>query len=183
MKLKATKLELKQTFNGDMELTLHIANESIYISKQIAREEDLKGELAVEIKKYIKHRTINQNDFLWSIETKLANFYNKSVNEIHRADLIAYGVPFGQATMKYEKAEEFCKTNYGRIEKEKTQDGVRIALFTLYKSSSELNTKEFSHLVDAILEEAKGNDIDITQDNADFESLQKQWERNEKQKK
>lgn len=177
MKLKATKFELKQTFDGDMELTLHISKESIYSVRQMRQEEELKGELTVDIKKYVKHRTINQNDFLWSIETKLANYYNKSVNEIHRTNLIAYGVPFGQATMKYEKAEEFCKTNYARIEKEKTQDGIRIALFTLFKGSSEMNTKEFSKLVNAILEECQSCGIEIEQDKENFKSLIKQMEK------
>ena len=177
MKLKATKFELKQTFDGGVELTLHIAKESSYSAKQMRFDKTLENDLTVDIKKYVKHRTINQNDFLWSIETKLANYYNKSVNEIHRTNLIAYGVPFGQATMKYEKAEEFCKTNYARIEKEKTQNGIRIALFTLFKGSSEMNTKEFSKLVNAILEECQSCGIEIEQDKENFKSLIKQMEK------
>lgn len=185
MKLKANKYDLKQNFNGDIELTLHISKESYYTAKQIQKDDKLQGELSIEIKKYSKHRTLNQNDFLWALETKLADYYNKSVNEIHRTNLIAYGVPYGQAVMKYELAEDYCKTNYARIEKEKTERGVRVALFTIYKGSSQMNTREFTRLVDGIIAECKSCEIDIEYDKADFTNLINQMQRkeNETQKK
>lgn len=184
MKLKANDYNIKRLLNGEIELTFKIDKESNYNVLSIPKQSDLNGYLSVEIKKWINHRTIDQNSLLWAIETKLANYYNKNVNEVHKENLISYGVPFGQAIMLYENAEQYCKTNYAKIENEKIEKGKKIALFTIYKGSSEMDTLEFSRLVNAILVECKSNGIDVEQNKKDFESLQKEWSnKNEKQKK
>ena len=67
----------KQTFDGDIELTLTVAKESIYSARQMRHEEELKGELTVDIKKYVKHRTINQNDFYGALKQNLLTTITK----------------------------------------------------------------------------------------------------------
>ena len=166
MKFKATKYEIKNNLSGEAEITFKVSPENKWAVLQIPNDETLQNELVVEIKKYRNARTLNQNDLLWAIETKLAEKLKLPTQEVHKENIFNYSVKLGVVLMKKDVADRYIKTKkYARIEREEIKQGVPCAYVELFLGSSQLNTSEFSVLVDGVLQECKNVGI-----NVDFEA-------------
>ncbi len=173
MKFKATNYDIKQSLKGDIEITFFVAPENSYAVKTIIKDEALQGNISVEVKKYRKPRTLDQNALLWAIETKIAHVLKTTPKEVHKSNLLDYGVKIGEAIMRQELAEKWCKNNYCTIINAYKKKGVNLAKIAIYKGSSEYTTEEFSRLVDGVLEECKQLGINVAYESKELQSLLK----------
>lgn len=171
MKFKANSYDISKTLAGDIKLTLNIGKEFGYPVLKMIEDEDLKGDLTVEIKKYRKARTLDQNSLLYAIEDKLAKALKLSNTQVHRQNLIDYGVCIGDAVMLAKLAQEWCKNNYAQIISEKEKEGKQQALIRLYKGSSQMDTKEFASLVDGVLSECENVGVNVEYESKEIKRL------------
>jgi hypothetical protein len=171
MKFKATKYDVKVSLKGVAEITLTAAPEHSHILRQILNEKDLQGELTIEIKKFSKPRSKDQNSMLYAIEEKLAEALNLSAQEVHKKNILDYGVKLGEAIMLSNLAHNWCKSNYGKVISEKVEKGKAVAKIELYAGSSELNTKEFKTLLDGVLQECENVGVNVEYESKELKSL------------
>jgi transcription termination factor NusB len=171
MKFKANSYDIVKTPAGDVKLTLNIGKEFGYPVLKMIEDEDLKGDLTVEIKKYRKARTQDQNSLLYAIEDKLAKALKLSNKEVHFRNLLDYGVCIGEAVMLAKFALEYCKDNYAEIITEKEKDGICQAKVRLYKGSSQMDTKEFASLVDGVLSECENIGVNVEYESKEIKRL------------
>jgi hypothetical protein len=115
-----------------------------------------------EIKEYKQKRSLNANDYYWTLINKIANKLKLSKEELHLKMLKEYGqvayaiLPAEQNIIGYTKYFEEIKTikkgNYFFKE------------YKLFKGSSEMNKTEFSILLDGVIYEAKELGIETLED-------------------
>lgn len=110
-----------------------------------------------EIKENIKKRTLNQNSYYWKLVNEVANKIGISKEEVH-FDLLRN---YSQRTLITVKSnidvEDFLE--YYELERETEINGVDFKIYKVYKGSSKMNKKEFSLLLEGIIQEAQQLDI------------------------
>lgn len=113
-------------------------------------------------------RGLTANAYFYVLQNKLADKLKMSNEELHfnliksYSDAVLVTLPFEIDITGYAKYYELYKT--GTIKEKKVNQ------YLLYKSSHEMNTKEFSRLLDGLIEECKQQDID-TKTPAEIEEL------------
>lgn len=121
----------------------------------------LKGEtpaLEITVREAKKQRSLDQNAYLWALLGEIARVIGTSNREVYLAVLEAYTQPMW-LTMPAAARNELLREPFRIIHVENTlPDGKIEAL--CWKSSKYLDTKEFSHLLDMTLEEARQVGID-----------------------
>lgn len=114
--------------------------------------------LEITVKEARKHRSLDQNAYLWALLGEIARVIGTSNREVYLAILEAYTTPMW-LTMPAAARNDLLREPFRIIHVENTlPDGKIEAL--CWKSSKYLDTKEFSHLLDMTLEEAKQVGID-----------------------
>lgn len=114
--------------------------------------------LEITVKEAKKHRSLDQNAYLWALLGEIARVIGTSNREVYLAVLEAYTTPMW-LTMPAAARNDLLREPFRIIHVENTlPDGKIEAL--CWKSSKYLDTKEFSHLLDMTLEEAKQVGID-----------------------
>lgn len=114
--------------------------------------------LEITVKEAKKHRSLDQNAYLWALLGEIARVIGTSNREVYLAVLEAYTTPMW-LTMPARARNDLLREPFRIIHVENTlPDGKIEAL--CWKSSKYLDTKEFSHLLDMTLEEAKQVGID-----------------------
>ena len=171
MKFKAENFEIRHSLKGAVEITFKAAPEYFSAVRKMATDKDLDGLLFVEVKKYRKSRTLDQNALLWAVENKISDAMKLKVDDVHRQNVIDYGVRLGEAIKLAELAEKWAKTNYAKVLAEKTEKGVKMAKIALYKGSSDMDTKEFARLVDGVFAEAENLGLDIEYESRELRQL------------
>jgi len=171
MKLKCNGYEISRTLKGTVKLTLNVDPVSNFSALQMQNEKDYDGDLTVTINKYRKNRTIDQNSLLWSIEQKLALKLNLPTQEVHRKNICSYSQRLGQALMPLNLAEKWCVDNYAEIDHETQEKGKKLAVVNLFIGSSQLDTKEFSILVDGVIQECQQHGLNVDYENNELRSL------------
>ncbi len=115
-----------------------------------------------EIKEYRERRSINANSYYWSLINQLSNKLNLGNEELHRKMLKEYGqVMIVPLTLKQNPEgyfKYFEKYKKGKI------NNVEVILYKVYKPSSEMNSKEFSILLDGLVQECREMDIPTLED-------------------
>ena len=73
--------------------------------------------------------------------------------------------------MRSELAEKWCKDNYAKVVAEKIENGIKVAKVELYAGSSDLNTQEFSVLLDGVLQECQNVGVNVDYESGELKSL------------
>lgn len=126
----------------------------------------------LEIKEKKKKRSLNANAYCWKLCTEIANVLRSDKDSIYFKMLKRYGqselvsVRADIDVSGYFKYYEYFGTGYAK--------GKEFTHYTVFKGSSEYDTREMSILLDGIVDEAKNLDIP-TLDDLEFERLCKEW--------
>lgn len=114
--------------------------------------------LEITVREARKHRSLDQNAYFWALLGEIAKVLGTSNREIYLAVLEAYTQPMW-LTMPARARQDLLREPFRIIHVQNNlPDGTIDAL--CWKSSKYLDTKEFSHLLDMVLEEAKQVGID-----------------------
>lgn len=110
-----------------------------------------------EIKERKEKRTLTQNAYYWVLVNELANCLRKSKEEVHFDMLKDYS----QVELITVKSNVDIKgfVRYYEFEREANISEVKFNVYKVYKGSSEMNKKEFSVLLEGIIQEAKQQGI------------------------
>lgn len=110
-----------------------------------------------EIKERKSKRILTQNAYYWVLVNELANCLRKSKEEMHFELLKDYS----QVALITIKSNIDIKgyIKYYELEREANISGVKFNVYKVYKGSSEMNKKEFSVLLEGIIQEAKQQGI------------------------
>lgn len=110
-----------------------------------------------EIKERKEKRTLTQNAYYWVLVNELANCLRKSKEEVHFDMLKDYS----QVELITVKSNVDIKgfVRYYEFEREANISEIKFNVYKVYKGSSEMNKKEFSVLLEGIIQEAKQQGI------------------------
>jgi hypothetical protein len=138
-------------------------------------------ELDVKLSKYRKKRSLSANSLMWIYLQKMAEVLQSDKWSIYLQMLRKYG-QFTYVVVKPQAVEEFVK-NWRECEVlgEIEVNGNKGVQILCYFGSSTYNTKDFSFLLNGIIEECKEIGIDTISDE-EFERLMKDYEESHKAK-
>lgn len=174
IELKFLKGRITKEFTGGYEVTLSIPPEE---KNNIEPLYDLLTDDKIKVCKidhYRKKRSINANNYMWELVTKIADKLRVSKEEVYLQMLKRYGqstvvsvvdeaVAIFMKTVQY--AEEFGKG---------TVNGKAFTHIKVFVGSSNYNTKEMSVLIDGIVSEC--NDLQIpTMTMNEIQRLKDNW--------
>ena len=111
-----------------------------------------------EVKPHKEKRTNTQNNYLWSLYNKMAVVLKTSQDEVHLEMLKKYGKIAILPLLPSENPNGYFK--YYDEKGLSKINGQEVKLYKVYKRSSEMNTLEFSHLIDGVISECKELDIE-----------------------
>lgn len=133
-----------------------------------------------EVKEYKQKRSLDANAYLWTLCDKIAKSMTGAITkeDIYK-DAISYVGVFEPLIIS-EKAFERFKENWqkqglGYLVKEVSKKDKCVKIFVYYGSST-YDTKEMSKLIEFIVEQAKGLNIE-TKPDAEIKSLLDRWDR------
>lgn len=112
-----------------------------------------------EIKQKRKKRSNDANALCWKLCTEIANVLRTDKESIYVDMLKQYGQSDIWAGGKETKPEQHFKY-YDYFGKRIIQ-GQEVLFYTVYRGSSEYDTREMSILIDGIIDEAKALDIEV----------------------
>jgi len=167
---------IRQEFMGDYELLLTIPKDQKSVIEPLY---DLLTDDKVKVCKidhYKKKRSLNANSYAWVLITEIANKLRTSKEEVYLQMLKRYGqssvisiineaVPVFMKSVKY--AEEFGKG---------TVNGKDFTHIKVYMGSSEMDSKQFSILLDGIVSECELLSIPTLED-LEIRRLIEEWGR------
>ena len=174
IELNFLKGTIRQEFMGDYELLLTIPKDQKNIIEPLY---DLLTDDKVKVCKidhYRKKRSLNANAYCWKLCTEIANKLRASKDEVYLQMLKRYGqssivsvveeaVPVFMKSVKY--AEEFGKG---------TVNGKDFTHIKVYMGSSEMDSKQFSILLDGIVSECELLSIPTLED-LEIRRLIEEW--------
>lgn len=110
-----------------------------------------------EIKEHRAKRTLTQNAYYWVLVNELANCLRKSKEEVH-FDLLK---DYSQVALVTLKSNVDIKgyIRYYQFERETIISEVKFNIYKVYKGSSEMDKKEFSILLEGLIQEAQQQGI------------------------
>jgi len=174
IELNFLKGTIRQEFMGDYELLLTIPKDQKSVIEPLY---DLLTDDKVKVCKidhYKKKRSLNANSYAWVLITEIANKLRASKEEVYFQMLKRYSqssvisiveeaVPVFMKSVKY--AEEFGKG---------TINGKEFTHIKVYMGSSEMDSKQFSILLDGIVSECELLSIPTLED-LEIRRLIEEW--------
>lgn len=174
MELTFISGKITRQFNGDFEATLIIPKDqerSMESLNELLNDEKVK---TCKIDHYKKKRSLNANSYAWVLITEIANKLRASKDEVYLQMLKRYSqssvvsivdeaVPVFMKSVKY--AEEFGKG---------TINGKDFTHIKVYMGSSEMDSKQFSILLDGIVSECELLSIPTLED-LEIRRLIEEW--------
>ena len=133
---------------------------------------DLNQEKQYEVKEVRNRRSLSANGYFWVLCNEIGNVLNKSKEEVHIELLKSYGQILLVPLLPNQDPKGFFE--YFEYECEREINGVEAVYFKVFKRSSEMNSKEFSILLEGTVQEAKNLDIK-TYDEIKIEKLISEW--------
>lgn len=112
-----------------------------------------------EIERKRKKRSVDANALCWKLCTDIANVLRTSKESIYVDMLKDYGQSDIWGASPETKPEQHFK--YFDFWGKRTIKGKEVYFYTVYRGSSEYDTREMSILLDGIIDEAKALDIDV----------------------
>ena len=125
-----------------------------------------------EIKEYKQKRSLNSNAYLWLLCTEIANIMNLSKEEVYVKMLEDYGVSILVPLTPETEPEKYFKY-YSFFEKGKLNEK-ECMWYKVFKGSSEYDSKEMTHLLNGVVEEAKNLGI-VTLDELEIQEMLDRW--------
>lgn len=180
MKIKATSFEILNGINGT-KLMLAVAKESVSNLITANNDNTLSGELAVEIKKWTKQRSLNANAYFHLLVNKIAEKLKTSDTETKIRLNLEYGTPAtdksgNQVVVKLPKEVDVTQFyDYAKWIADK-QEKVMTSYYIFYKQTHTLDSAEMARLIDGTIQEAKELRIE-TLDEIEKKRMIANWER------
>ena len=125
-----------------------------------------------EIKEYKKKRSLNSNAYLWVLCTEIANIMTLSKEEVYVKMLEDYGVSILVPLTVDTEPKKYFKY-YSYFDKGKL-NGKECIWYKVFKGSSEYDSKEMTHLLNGVVEEAKQLGI-MTLDEIEIQEMLDRW--------
>lgn len=134
------------------------------------KEEFGEHKITVEIKRYRKKRSLDQNALMWVILDKMAKHLNIKAEDVYFDMLKHYGVHEYLAIPKNSQNKQaILRTlRYYEIEDSILENAIRIKCFI---GSSEYDTKQMTVLIDGILAECENIKLDVSYESQELKSL------------
>lgn len=111
-----------------------------------------------EVKEYREKRSLQANDYYWTLVTEIADVLRANKEDIHFKMLKQYGQASSIMMLSSIDIRGFVK--YYEVESKRMVKGKEFTVYKVFKGSSEMNTKEMSNLIDGVVYEAKELDIE-----------------------
>ena len=128
-----------------------------------------------EVKEYKPKRGLRANAYYWSLLNQLANVLKMSKEDVHFHMLQNYGQSAMWATKLEENPADYFK--YYIDMGESLVFGVKMRKCKVYKESHNMDSKEFSILLEGLIQECKQQDIP-TLDDIEIEEMMREYEIN-----
>ena len=162
MKLKADGIELLQSSDGSIKLTLTVKdyNQKRHAQAEISNISDLNA-LSVEITPYREKRSLSANSYFWVLVSNIASVIKSDIDSVYLGLLERYG-QFTHLLVKpnaVEKIKQQWKTV--KVLDEKQINGQKAVQLLCYYGSSTYDSKEMSTLIDGAVYEAKELGIEV----------------------
>ena len=172
IKVKASNIRLQYTENRETEIILTV-KENLHIDD--LKEIIAKGkELSVDIKQFRVKRSLDANSYFWLLLNKQAAVLDTSKDELYLQALEDYGI-FTHIVVKPEVVER-VKSEWKAVRElgEVTINGKTGFQLQCFFGSSTYNSKEFSTLLNGVVEDCKLLGID-TVSPAEVERMASAW--------
>ena len=132
--------------------------------------------LQVEIDVKRKKRSLNANAYLWTLLGKMADVLKTDKDSLYLIMLERYGLFFHtiirpSAVERFKRSQKLVR-ELGPV-KVNGQEGIQ---FQCYVGSSNYNSKEFSVLLDGVIDEAKAINVEVISE-ADKQLMLQEWGR------
>lgn len=155
MKFKAVKADKLINSNNDLLIQFTVQGAERRTAEMAYQEIKDLPELSVEVTKYRNKRSLSANGYLWKLLYEIAVATNTSKDEVYLTMLERYGV-FTHIIAKPNMVDRI-KSEWRAVKVlDEKQIGDKTGIQLLcYFGSSTYDTKEFSHLLDGVVSEAK----------------------------
>ena len=179
MKAIVSQIRLQYT-DDSTELVLSIQAPRKQAQTDIAELKEIlsKGkQLAVEIKQYRKQRSLDSNSYCWVLISKIAEVIHASKDEVYIQMLTRYGQREPQLLSVVEEGAEgiYRATKNHCVEVGESElKGKTFKHLAILIGSSEYDTKQMGILIDGIVSECKGMDIEVMSER-ELQSLKASW--------
>lgn len=158
-------LEASNHAGGYVKITAVVDADIQYVAKLVEKTKQKPFEMV--IKPVTKKRSLDANALYQAVLDLVASALSTSRDEVHEMMLIRYGVtktdadgdPIVFPTRLGKDGHSVAR--YCEAIREGQLNGKPCMWWRMVKGSSEMNTEEFSHLLDGLLSEAKELDIHI----------------------
>lgn len=126
-----------------------------------------------EIKEHKNKRSLNSNSYLWVLCTKIADIINLSKEEVYVKMLEDYGVSLLVPLTPNDNPDGFFK--YYKYFDNGSLNNKECVWYKVFKGSSEYDSKEMSHLLNGVVQEAKNLGI-MTLDEIEIQEMLDRWQ-------
>lgn len=152
--MKGRIRDMGRGFDGSLTVTLSLPPQHAESIHALMRDE-----ISVEIKKWREHRSLSANALLWAVCEELAQALKISKIEVYRKAIKDVGV-YQPLPIRDDAVDAFCRNwESGGIgwlaEKTDKSKTPGYTLVFAYFGSSTYDSKEFSRLVDCLIDEAE----------------------------
>lgn len=129
------------------------------------------ADVNLQIKKWRNTRSLDANAYFHALASQIAECLGQTLDEVKRTLAVDYGTIGTYVQIPAEADIERIYPYFRMIREETNAKGNRIAVYALYKHTSDMDTKEFNRLLDGTITEAKalGIDTDTPAQKAVFE--------------
>lgn len=129
------------------------------------------ADVNITIKKWRNTRSLDANAYFHALVSQIAECLGQTPEEVKRLFAIDYGVVGTYIQIPAEAEIDRIYPYYRMVKEETNAKGNRLAVYALYKHTSDMDSKEFSRLLEGTIIEAKalGIDTDTPAQKAVFE--------------
>ena len=149
------------------------------VESSVVNQIDELGQDKLRIKavKYRQKRSLDANAYCWVLCTKIAEAVKSSKEEVYEEMLQKYGYVYEDDT-GYITITVKCSIDMSKIDGhwKYIKDNGKFASYLMIKGSSEYDTKEMSHFIDCIVQEAKELGIE-TRPEQEIERMLSSWQK------
>ena len=128
----------------------------------------------LDIKIHREKRSNDANAFLWCLLGKMASALKTSNEELYFEALKRYGKSFLVKVRNSQLEEAMCEFKYAEPFEQWSDPKGETAYIKVYRGSSTYDTKEFSRLLDGVIDEAR--ELGIDTDPEEVKQLMKKWQ-------
>lgn len=118
------------------------------------------GDVNLSIKKWRNTRSLDANAYFHALVSQIAECLGQTPEEVKRLLAVDYGVVGTYVQIPAEADISKFYPYFRMIKEETNPKGNRIAVYALYKHTSDMDSKEFSRLLEGTIIEAKALGID-----------------------